>query len=286
MEENRTNPAVGDRGGEDAILNTFDLYLNSIDGAANVPGETHEDAAHIEEELARIGLPASFGIAPPISNTDGLMKDYSLALGTGHECAEMAFPRLDAILFLLLAEMKKRFSPAVQATDYIPSFFSQVPLVVDRRVAGIPDSYQETVDYMLCYGSIPALDTNLLVFRDKVLHSDARARTAISNVITIKVRRIGATLERVPGNDSCSYLPNISPGDRFGCMNSAWLCYAAVFFTVARLYREISMEMERLPSSVLGQTWRCFLITERLRAWGEYSACPEYFLSDPGLPWE
>lgn len=67
MEENRTNPAVGDRGGEDAILNTFDLYLNSIDGAANVPGETHEDAAHIEEELARIGLPASFGIAPPIS---------------------------------------------------------------------------------------------------------------------------------------------------------------------------------------------------------------------------
>ncbi|GKZ53095.1 hypothetical protein AnigIFM49718_005674 [Aspergillus niger] len=52
---------------EDAIINTFALYLDSIDGAANVPGETHEDAAHIEEELARIGLPASFGIAPPIS---------------------------------------------------------------------------------------------------------------------------------------------------------------------------------------------------------------------------
>ncbi|GJP97330.1 ubiquitin family protein [Aspergillus niger] len=178
MEENRTNPAVGDRGGEDAILNTFDLYLNSIDGAANVPGETHEDAAHIEEELARIGLPASF---------DGLMQDYSLALGTGHECAEMAFPRLDAILFLLLAEMKKRYPLTLQANDYVPSFFSQVPLVVDRRVAGIADSYQETVDYMLCYGSIPALDTNLLVFRDKVLHSDARTRTAIS--VVNRVRR-------------------------------------------------------------------------------------------------
>ncbi|CAK96687.1 uncharacterized protein An08g09080 [Aspergillus niger] len=224
MEENRTNPAVGDRGGEDAILNTFDLYLNSIDGAANVPGETHEDAAHIEEELARIGLPASF---------DGLMKDYSLALGTGHECAEMAFPRLDAILFLLLAEMKKRFSPAVQATDYIPSFFSQVPLVVDRRVAGIPDSYQETVDYMLCYGSIPALDTNLLVFRDKVLHSDARARTAICENI-----RRNAVIYGIYTN---SYQWTFLNYDNNGV---------------------------------------------RLRAWGEYSACPEYFLSDPGLPWE
>ncbi|RDH38327.1 hypothetical protein BDQ94DRAFT_165481 [Aspergillus welwitschiae] len=178
MEGNCIDSAEGEPRSEDAIPNTFDLYLDSIEGAANVSGETHEDATHIEEELARIRLPASF---------DGLMQDYSLALGTGHECVEMAFPRLDAILFLLLAEMKKRFPLTLQANDYVPSFFSQVPLVVDRRVAGIPDSYQETVDYMLCYGSIPALDTNLLVYRDKVLHSDARTRTAIS--VINRVRR-------------------------------------------------------------------------------------------------
>lgn len=115
------------------------------------------------------------------------MDDYSLALGTGHECVEMAFPRLDAILFLLLAEMKTRYPTALQPTDYTPSFFSQVPLVVDRRVAGVPDSYQETVDYMLCYGSIPALETNLLVFRDKVLRSDARTRTAICEFILLSL---------------------------------------------------------------------------------------------------
>ncbi|GAT28807.1 similar to An08g09080 [Aspergillus luchuensis] len=140
------------------------------------------------------------------------MDDYSLALGTGHECVEMAFPRLDAILFLLLAEMKTRYPTALQPTDYTPSFFSQVPLVVDRRVAGVPDSYQETVDYMLCYGSIPALETNLLVFRDKVLRSDARTRTAI-------LRRARATVERVPASDNFSHLQNISRGDRFGCRN-------------------------------------------------------------------
>ncbi|GKZ64442.1 hypothetical protein AnigIFM50267_003911 [Aspergillus niger] len=61
MEGNCTDPAEGEPRSEDAILNTFDLYLDSIDGAANVPGETHEDAAHIEEELAQIRLPASFG---------------------------------------------------------------------------------------------------------------------------------------------------------------------------------------------------------------------------------
>ena len=67
MEGNCTDSAEGEPRSEDAILNTFDLYLDSIEGAANVSGETHEDATHIEEELARIRLPASFGIAPPIS---------------------------------------------------------------------------------------------------------------------------------------------------------------------------------------------------------------------------
>ncbi|PYH35130.1 uncharacterized protein BO87DRAFT_425211 [Aspergillus neoniger CBS 115656] len=160
MENIGTSPSCeGNDKGENAVLNTFDLYLDNIDET------TVANSVHL----------------------GGLMDDYSQALGTGQECAEMAFPRLDAILFLLLAEMKKRYPTALQPSDYTPSFFSQVPFVVDRRVAGVPDSYQETVDYMLCYGSIPALETNLLVFRDKVLHSDARTRTAIS--VINRVRR-------------------------------------------------------------------------------------------------
>ncbi|GFN18586.1 ubiquitin family protein [Aspergillus tubingensis] len=179
MENIDTSPSCeGNDKGENAVLNTFDLYLDNIDESTVVPSETHREDSPLGEELSQIRLPASF---------NGLMDDYSLALGTGHECAEMAFPRLDAILFLLLAEMKKRYPTALQPSDYTPSFFSQVPLVVDRRVTGVPDSYQETVDYMLCYGSIPALETNLLVFRDKVLHSDARTRTAIS--VINRVRR-------------------------------------------------------------------------------------------------
>lgn len=68
MEDIDTTPSEGNKG-EDAVLNTFDLYLDNIDEATNVPSEKrHREESPLDEELAQIRLPASFSMTPPINS--------------------------------------------------------------------------------------------------------------------------------------------------------------------------------------------------------------------------
>ena len=63
-----TSPSCeGNDKGENAVLNTFDLYLDNIDESTVVPSETHREASPLDEELSQIRLPASFSMTLPIS---------------------------------------------------------------------------------------------------------------------------------------------------------------------------------------------------------------------------
>lgn len=66
MEDIDTTSSEGNNQGEDAVLNTFDLYLDNIESTV-VPSETHREESPLDEELAQIRLPASFSMTPPIS---------------------------------------------------------------------------------------------------------------------------------------------------------------------------------------------------------------------------